>query len=248
MEKFQYLNKTIIEFEKLLQEFGGEVKPCTQEEVEELESMLPSPYHLPAAYKEFLLYGGKKMAGLFKLVNFSYGMAKHLIFYRDEEILEQLQSEDPNAQLPADIFVINEHLGANFTYFRLTEGNDPPIYIWEEGKGGLEVSKKEYESFSDFLRDQIRIHQKNLMLQVTREKLEAGQPIRDKQFWDPTDIEQIKGIKSLSLMRYFGFYAPWELEKAAAICGLKWEQYLEELSSWQARQVDGEMRFFPPKA
>jgi hypothetical protein len=38
--------------------------------------------------------------------------------------------------IPDTLFVINEHLAANFTYFDLGEGDDPPVYLWEDSDGG----------------------------------------------------------------------------------------------------------------
>lgn len=167
MLELKYLKQIIAEFDKLLQEFGGEVTGCTQEEVDEIELMLSFPYHLPGAYKEFLLYGGKKMAGMFKGgFSFSYNQAKFLIKNRDEEILYLLQCEDSEAKLPPDIYVLVEHLGAYFEYFRLIEGDDPPVYSWnEEDRGGLEVSKKVYDSFSNYLKDQIQRYKDYLVEQ-----------------------------------------------------------------------------------
>ena len=63
MTQFKYLKEIVTVLEKFpLGKFEKEVIPCTLEEVEALESILPHPYHLPAAYKEFLLSGGKKSA------------------------------------------------------------------------------------------------------------------------------------------------------------------------------------------
>jgi hypothetical protein len=44
-----------------------------------------------------------------------------------------LRVVDKAAMIPDTLFVINEHLAANFTYFDLGDGDDPPVYLWEDG-------------------------------------------------------------------------------------------------------------------
>jgi hypothetical protein len=86
--------------------------PCTAEEVAALDALV-APHHLPAAYVEFLRYGGKELAGVFH--------------------------------------------GLNFTYFDLTEGDDPPTYFWEEGDGGLESAVRDHDAFSSFVLTQAKL-------------------------------------------------------------------------------------------
>jgi hypothetical protein len=251
MEKFKYIQEVIVEFEILLAEFGGEVIPCTEKEVKDIERMLTPPYQLPGAYKEFLLYGGKKIAEIFNSQFFdSYDLV--LLMLKDEyrDITRMLRVEDPNAKIYPDIFILNEHLGSNFTYFRLTEGDDPPVYFWEEGEGGLETSSQEFDSFSDFLRSKIRIYRIENRPSIIDKMLAAKQPPRGRQLWNPTRQEKAEGIDIYYLKFQFGFLCDRDLETAATLSGLNSEQYLEELSGWQSRTVieegESEIRFFPP--
>jgi hypothetical protein len=238
MEPLKYINEAVVIFKQFQDQFDGEVIPCTQEQVDELESLLPSFYCLPAAYKEFLLYGGRKMGQLFEGG-----------FSRD--ILKIIQVWNKESQLPPDIFVLTQHLTSYFDYFKLTEGENPPVYTWnEEDEGGLEVIKKEYDSFSDYLKEQIRVCAIELMPKFIEEKLQAKTPPRGKQFWIPTNQEQVKGIELPELMRYLGLYTLKELDEAASLCGLDPNQYLEELSGWKCyshSQMRIHTRFFPPK-
>jgi hypothetical protein len=249
MEQLKYLKEINVIFEKFLHEFGGEIIPCTQEEIDVFELMLSNSYRLPAAYKEFLLYGGKKMGKLFEGgFSFSYKMAKFQLEHKNQDILKMIQVWNKESQLSPDIFVLTQHLTSYFDYFKLTEGENPPVYSWcDEDEGGLEVAQKEYDSFSDYLREQIRISAIELKKGVIN-KIEAKNPPRGQQFWVPSRQEITQGIDLHNLIRYFGFYSLNRLEQATSICGLDSDSYLEELSGWQARQVDGEMRFFPPKA
>jgi hypothetical protein len=68
-----------------------------------------------------------------------------------------LRRLDEQALLADTVFVINEHLGSNFTYFELDAGDDPPVYFWEEGEGGLETAIRERGSFSAFLLAEARV-------------------------------------------------------------------------------------------
>lgn len=88
MEKFKYIQEVIVEFEILLAEFGGEVIACTEKEVKALERMLTPPYHLPGAYKEFLLYGDNKIAKIFdSQFFFSYDLAVWMLEHEHRDII-----------------------------------------------------------------------------------------------------------------------------------------------------------------
>ena len=76
--------------------------------------------------------------------------------YRD--IVAMIRSWDKEVMLPPELFVLNEHFGSNFTFVRLDEGDDPPVYLWEEGEGGLDVATREHDTFSAFLTDLVQKH------------------------------------------------------------------------------------------
>jgi hypothetical protein len=248
----QYIKEVILIFEKTLEDFGGNVIPCTQEQVDALESMIKPPYHLPGAYKEFLKYGGMEMGDLFGVSAFSYRTAKLMLETRNADFIDALSYWQELSEVPADMFIISEHLGAFFDYFKLTEGEDPPVYSWDETKhGGLEAAYKRYDSFSDFLRAMIRVDRIYSMPKLISKKKEAKQPLRGVQFWDFTPQEQTEGVEDKTLIEYFGFWSDHSLTEAATLCGLSPEQYLEELTGWKCQKVvkNGELKtyFFPPR-
>ena len=244
---FNYIKQEIGIFEQMKAIFGGEVIPCTVEEIAELELMLPDSYRLPMAYKEFLLYGGHDMGSFFGLIDFSYGMAKILLKNKYQSIYKMVKwEEEPGWKLPENIFAMNNHLSANFYYFWLTDGENPPVYWWEEDEGGLkEASRKEAESFSEFLMGVIKDTAGFSAHDFVVRQIEAGKPPRGQQFWIPEESEYSQGAKKGKLMSRLGFYGE-NMVQAKAICGVETYPYLEELSGWKARKVEDEIRFFPP--
>ena len=252
MTQFKYLRQVIVILEKFLDEFGGEVIGCTHEEVDLLESMFSPLYHLPNAYKEFLIYGGKEIGKLFEIRPcLSYNSAKFKIEHKYRDIIDMVRIFDKNAQLPPDIFVLSNHLTSYFDYFRLTEGENPAVYFWsEEDDKGMEGVHREWNSFSVFLINEIRICTTLLKGEILKKKLKAQKPPRNRQFWLPTELQIEKGIIKSRLLDYFGFHNFKQLEEVAATCGLESNQYLEELSGWKCRKVtedNSEIRFFPPE-
>ena len=79
MKKFKYIQQEISLLEELSNKYDKQVAPCTIEEVNRVELMLPFPYHLPIAYREFLLGCGKNMAEVFDPFESGYiSVTKHL--------------------------------------------------------------------------------------------------------------------------------------------------------------------------
>lgn len=153
-----YLDKFKSRFEAVKDLYLGdklslstELIPCTEEEILFLENRLQ--LSLPDAYKEFLLWGGRWARG------FMYGSS---FFFKDDFIdiqevaVELLEDNQFPESLPADAFVFFMHQGYYFMFFRTSEGNNPPIYGYEDGQILL-IFKNEYSTYTDFLTDQLEI-------------------------------------------------------------------------------------------
>ena len=248
MLKFEYLNKIIHILEQFIAKYGGEVIPCTSSEVEKLESMLPHPYRLPTAYKEFLLYGGKEIGQFYERGNrFDYKRASSYVQNERRAAISLLKQYEDNPHLSDDTYILTVYMSSFFNFFKLTEGENPPVYEWsEEEEVGVEAIEKAFDSFTDFIRGEVRIRHLLLIAPETRKKLETGNPPRGKQFWLPALDEYKKGIEYIRMMDYFGFLSYERIENTAATLGLDSYSYLEELSGWKARKVGDEIRFFPP--
>jgi hypothetical protein len=81
----------------------------------------------PAAYRAFLLWNGREFAPWN-----GDDMAVDLVPELQEWALETLADGRHQLQLPADALVFKQHGGYEFDFFRLGEGDDPPVYDYSQ--------------------------------------------------------------------------------------------------------------------
>jgi hypothetical protein len=120
---------------------------CTNQEIESIETLIG--HHLPGAYREFLLWMGHSCGQFLRGSDCFYANLKDVqLFARD-----LLKEDHYQGELPEDVFVFFMHQGYYFLFFRLTEGDDPPIYSYLENTTQPEQSTmaKEYSRLNDFL-------------------------------------------------------------------------------------------------
>ncbi len=117
-----------------------ELQGCSEKELEQLEKHIEAK--LPKGYREFLILMGHR-AGIFNRgSNFLY---KDLFDLTD--LTKEILRSGP-FELPNDAFVIFSHQGCIFAYFKLSEGEYPPIYTYME----MEPRPKRWaENFSEYL-------------------------------------------------------------------------------------------------
>ena len=111
----------------------------------------------------------------------------------------------------------------------------------------LETVKKEVESLQKRLNN-IYSALSQVGLDSIIKKLEAYQPPRGLQEWEPSHEEKIEGITRSTLIRRLGFDSTKAFEDAAALLELDPNDYLQELSGWSNRPVEPgstRTRFFP---
>jgi SMI1-KNR4 cell-wall len=110
-----------------------------------------SSFLLPSTYKEFLSLMGNG-AG-------SY-MIGSSVYHAEIPFLKQwaadLTVENQLSPLPVDAFVFWMHQGYQAAYFRLSEGQDPPIYYFSEGNQDKEFRLIE-NSLTNFFIVQLKI-------------------------------------------------------------------------------------------
>jgi hypothetical protein len=155
--KTKYIRAAIDAFERWPGFANESVVPCTEQEIAAMAARLPGG-RMPEAYRELLAYGGRKLGGVYAGIDISYEMSWALLSHDYRDILAMIRPWDKEVVLPPDLFVLNEHFGSNFTFVRLDEGDDPPVYFWEEGEGGLDVATREHDTFSAFLTDLVQKH------------------------------------------------------------------------------------------
>jgi hypothetical protein len=150
------VNKKLIELKLAMpEEFLG----CTQDEIIDLEWRLG--ISLPKAYQEFLLSMGH---GAGKFLRGSDCFFKHLILLQ-EWAVELLEENHFPKSLPENAFVFFMHQGYQFSFFNLSEGDDPPTYFYSEGINQISFTKS-HERFSEFLATEIEIHAQYLLSSI----------------------------------------------------------------------------------
>lgn len=120
------------------------MKPCTPEQLQQLMQMVGN-LRLPSTYLQFMGYAGN---GIRFFKGSSYTMRE---IENIQTWAQELLSEDESLEiLTSNDFVFFMHQGYQFYFFKLDEGDNPPIYYYEEGENHQKFIKK-YDSFSEFV-------------------------------------------------------------------------------------------------
>jgi hypothetical protein len=130
---------------------ASEVIPCTEEEVCTLEKQLG--LSLPGAYREFLLWMGHDSNTFLVGSTWAYNRLWDL-----QKTAQELLEENGFPQsLPRQAFVFFMHQGYTFNFYCLDEGDDPPIYRYNEAHEQAAFPMI-FSRFSDFLASEIELH------------------------------------------------------------------------------------------
>jgi hypothetical protein len=125
--------------------------PCSDLEIIQLEQQ--QGINLPSTYKDFLKMMGH---GAGKFLRGSDCFYQHLP--QIQEWAKQLLVENDFPQtLPEDAFVFFMHQGYQFSFFRLSEGDNPPTYSYCEGQEEPYFVKR-HNKFSEFLSVEIKLY------------------------------------------------------------------------------------------
>ncbi|WP_082591422.1 SMI1/KNR4 family protein [Duganella sp. Root198D2] len=123
-----------------------EVRGVTPEEVARLEANIGKS--LPSEYREFLSGVGRGAGRFLNGTDIFFAALDGL----REDAIQLLRENEEDASLPDDAFVFSMHQGYEFTYFKISDGDDPPVYQYVEGNGSPSLA---WNSFNDFLVDAI---------------------------------------------------------------------------------------------
>lgn len=126
-----------------------EARGATTEELAELSRALGVTF--PLAYREFLLAVGHGAGAFMRGTDIFIPALANL----KSEALDLVSENEYGFTLPADAFVFCMHQGYQLDFFRLSEGDDPPVYHYNEDKG---PPVRAWDSFSEFLEDFILFH------------------------------------------------------------------------------------------
>jgi len=120
------------------------MKPCNEDEISTLKNLSPTK-ELPLTYLEFMYKAGN---GAEFLAGTDYSM-KYILELK-EWAVELLGENNYSEKLTDNQFVFMMHQGYMFWYFNLDEGDDPPVFLYDES---LDISefKKVSDTFSKFL-------------------------------------------------------------------------------------------------
>jgi hypothetical protein len=119
--------KSISEIARTLRAKGESLRPVRIDQIKEIESEFQIV--LPQVYKEFLLLMGRGAGNYMKGSSIYYPD----VFQLHEATLE-LILENQLPPLPPDAFVFWMHQGYQSAYFRVNEGDDPPVYYYSESQ------------------------------------------------------------------------------------------------------------------
>jgi len=130
-----YLDKSIEKIKALNTFEDWEFKGCSDQEIQALEQELPNGLKLPGAYVEFLHFCGHGLGFFLQGDEFFYSQI--LKRQKKGELEKLMKSDGYNGSLKeaftADMFMIYQHHGGEFVrFFKLTEGNDPPVYYFKD--------------------------------------------------------------------------------------------------------------------
>ncbi|MDF2188612.1 SMI1/KNR4 family protein [Paraflavitalea sp. CAU 1676] len=127
------------------------VKPCSEHDIIALEKSMD--IRLPATYKKFLLSMGHKAGNFWVGTEGFY----HFLF-RAKVSTEELIEENSLSPLPDDAFPFWMHQGYMAAYFRLSDGDDPPVYLYSEGPVATEGFMLSHNTLTDFFLWELKLH------------------------------------------------------------------------------------------
>ena len=133
---------------KKLSDHNIVLEPLSLKELSQLEGQLE--VNFPKAYKEFLLAMGKGAGIYMKGSDVFYDTIPDL-----KDASQELILDNNFLTLPPNSFVFWMHQGYQLAFFKLNEGENPPVYYYSEGLGLNDFMRE--KSFVDFLKMQLKM-------------------------------------------------------------------------------------------
>jgi hypothetical protein len=139
-----YLNKAIERFPDFCHgiQKSYELKPSSKHQIEAYEAEIQLP--LPKAYKEFLLWLGESAGGFMS----EYVLIGDCLRRNREEAPEMMAENGCTELLPDDAIVFAWYgQGQGFGFIRASEGDNPPVYFYDDTKGRIVQTHPNLEAF-----------------------------------------------------------------------------------------------------
>lgn len=139
--------KYLSEIIEKMKNAGVELIGCDEKEIEEVNIIANNK--LPNCYIEFLEIMGNETKADETQENWHYnypGFQGNTVFYPsikwlNEALEEQLKEDGDILKLPDNAFVFYDSQGILNAFFKLDEGDNPPVYGYEEGFEGKSFPK-----------------------------------------------------------------------------------------------------------
>jgi hypothetical protein len=130
-----------------------EIQGCSELEIKKLESLHPAKLDFPLSVREFLSWGGKQIVDMHPTTGFYVKTIEEMLRnmttkFLDSDNFHQVFIPNRARDFPGDGLIFLEHLDYSFEFVRLTEGDDPPVYYFDDDpeRSDFEVI---YPSFSE---------------------------------------------------------------------------------------------------
>lgn len=211
-----YLNTFKAQFLKY--DLKLQIKACTEKEISSSEQQLG--LLLPIVYREFLLWGGYEPHRLLDFSDCNFSQLSSLQEYAVELLAENNFPES----LPKDAFIFCFHQGYQFMFFKISEGQNPPVYFYGEGQKETYFLKV-YESFSECLIKSLARHYQ--FQQDDREFLEEQEKQKKlANFWQ----EQYAELANLLEVHFNLLYISDDISIEGYLKNTTYSRYLEVIN------------------
>jgi len=158
------------ELQKLDEFDRREIQGCSALEIKNLESLHPANLHFSPSVQEFLSWGEKQIVYMRPVTGFYVKSIEKMLKVMKDKFLTSNNFHQvfiPNGEknFPLDGLIFLEHLDYSFEFVRLTEGDDPPVYYFDDDPDRSDFELI-YPSFSEaiytFFLDFKELHERRL--------------------------------------------------------------------------------------
>lgn len=147
-----------------------EIQGCSDLEIKNLESLHPANLYFSLSVREFLSWGGKQIVYMRPATGFYMKTIEKMLRVMKDQFLtpdnfHQVFIPNGERDFPLDSLIFLEHLDYSFEFVRLTEGDDPPVYYFDDDPDQSDFEMI-YPSFSEaiynFFLDFKELHERRL--------------------------------------------------------------------------------------